>query len=81
MNKQDENLIAGHEYDGIQELNHPLPDWWLFTFLATIMFAFFYFIHYEFSGGQTINEELKQDLATIMLRWRRILVLRTRPKN
>jgi len=61
----DKNLIEGHNYDGIQELDNPLPDWWLMTFLVTIMFAFFYFIHYEFSDGQSISQELSADLATI----------------
>jgi cytochrome c oxidase cbb3-type subunit III len=61
----DDKLIKDHNYDGIQELDNPLPDWWLFTFLGTIIFAFFYFIHYEFSGGLTINDELKRDMAQV----------------
>ena len=27
---------TGHEWDGIKELNKPLPKWWLLTFYATI---------------------------------------------
>ena len=27
---------TGHEWDGIKELNNPLPRWWLFIFFATI---------------------------------------------
>lgn len=66
MSLDDKDLIIqGHDYDGIKELNHPLPDWWLATFLITIMFSFIYWIHYEFSGGQTIAEELQKDLAKI----------------
>jgi cytochrome c oxidase cbb3-type subunit 3 len=30
---------TGHEWDGIKELNPPLPRWWLWTFYATIAFA------------------------------------------
>ncbi len=30
---------VGHEWDGIEELNTPLPRWWLWTFYATIAVA------------------------------------------
>jgi cytochrome c oxidase cbb3-type subunit III len=37
---------TGHEWDGIKELNTPLPRWWLLTFYATIIWAFGYWIVY-----------------------------------
>ncbi|MBI2717557.1 MAG: cytochrome-c oxidase, cbb3-type subunit III [Rhizobiales bacterium] len=37
---------TGHEWDGIKELNHPLPRWWVMTFYATIVFAIGYTILY-----------------------------------
>jgi len=36
----------GHEWDGIQELDNPMPRWWLWTFYATIIFAVGYCIAY-----------------------------------
>lgn len=30
---------VGHEWDGIEELNTPLPRWWLWTFYATIIWG------------------------------------------
>lgn len=30
---------TGHEWDGIKELNTPLPKWWLFVFYASIAWA------------------------------------------
>jgi cytochrome c oxidase cbb3-type subunit III len=33
---------TGHEWDGIKELNTPLPKWWLYLFYACIVFAFGY---------------------------------------
>ncbi|AIC29875.1 MULTISPECIES: cytochrome-c oxidase, cbb3-type subunit III [Rhizobium] len=30
---------TGHEWDGIQELNTPMPRWWIRTFCATILWA------------------------------------------
>ncbi len=35
---------TGHEWDGIEELNNPLPRWWLWTFYATIFWALVYTI-------------------------------------
>ena len=37
---------VGHEWDGIEELNTPLPRWWLWTFYLTIVFAIGYVIAY-----------------------------------
>lgn len=37
---------TGHEWDGIRELNNPLPRWWVWTFYATILFAIGYVIAY-----------------------------------
>ncbi|UOF01568.1 cbb3-type cytochrome c oxidase N-terminal domain-containing protein [Bdellovibrio reynosensis] len=54
-----------HEYDGIIEHDNPLPTWWLWTFLLTIIFAFMYFLHYEIAGGPTLKDELKVAMAEI----------------
>lgn len=35
---------TGHEWDGIRELNNPLPRWWLWTFYLTIVWAIGYTI-------------------------------------
>ena len=37
---------TGHEWDGIKELDKPLPRWWLLTFYATIIWAVGYWIIY-----------------------------------
>lgn len=37
---------TGHEWDGIKELNTPLPRWWLWTFYGTIIWAIGYVIVY-----------------------------------
>jgi cytochrome c oxidase cbb3-type subunit 3 len=37
---------TGHEWDGIRELNNPLPRWWVWTFYATIVWAVGYTIAY-----------------------------------
>lgn len=35
---------TGHSWDGIKELNNPLPRWWLYIFYATIVWAIGYMI-------------------------------------
>jgi cytochrome c oxidase cbb3-type subunit 3 len=37
---------TGHEWDGIKELNTPLPRWWIITFYACIVWAVGYWIVY-----------------------------------
>ena len=37
---------TGHEWDGIKELNNPLPRWWVWTFYATIAWSLGYTIAY-----------------------------------
>ncbi len=37
---------TGHEWDGIKELNTPLPRWWLNTFYACIVWAIGYWLVY-----------------------------------
>jgi cytochrome c oxidase cbb3-type subunit 3 len=37
---------TGHEWDGIKELNNPLPRWWLWTFYACIIWGLGYTVFY-----------------------------------
>jgi cytochrome c oxidase cbb3-type subunit 3 len=37
---------TGHSWDGIRELNTPLPRWWLWLFYATILWSIGYWIVY-----------------------------------
>ena len=41
-NRYPDQLIEGHEYDGIQEYDNPMPAWWLWLFYATIAWSVFY---------------------------------------
>jgi cytochrome c oxidase cbb3-type subunit 3 len=44
---------VGHEWDGIEELNNPLPRWWLLTFYACILFSIAYVVVYPAIPGLT----------------------------
>jgi len=37
---------TGHQWDGIKELNTPLPRWWLWTFYGTVIWALAYTVAY-----------------------------------
>ncbi|WP_086607869.1 cytochrome-c oxidase, cbb3-type subunit III [Erythrobacter donghaensis] len=63
---------VGHEWDGIEELNTPLPRWWLYTFYATILFAAVYVVLYpawpmvESATRGTLGWSSRGDLANEM---------------
>jgi cytochrome c oxidase cbb3-type subunit 3 len=42
---------VGHDFDGIQELNNPLPAWWTWLFVVTIVFAVIYLALYPGLGS------------------------------
>lgn len=48
---------TGHEWDGLQELNKPLPKWWLYTFYVCIVWAIGYMIVYP--AWPTMNDYTK----------------------
>ncbi|MBY0515717.1 MAG: c-type cytochrome [Bacteriovoracaceae bacterium] len=61
----EKHLLLDHNYDGIQELNHPLPSWWNFIFYAGIIFGVCYWVYYSFLGGPTLRDELKVEMAQV----------------
>lgn len=42
---------TGHVYDGIEELDNPLPAWWFYMFLLTIIWSVGYLIVYPGMGN------------------------------
>jgi len=74
---------TGHEWDGLKELNNPLPRWWLWTFIITCIWAFGYMFVYPTwptlsgegvrggtpgSAGWTQYRQLKEQQADIVAR-------------
>ena len=79
---------TGHEWDGIKELNTPLPRWWVLTFYATIVWAFAYWVVYPawplvsgYTAGvlhYTNRAAITEDLANLeALRGEKMKVLGT----
>ncbi len=42
---------TGHNYDGIEEFDNPLPAWWYWWFILTILFGVGYLIYYPGLGN------------------------------
>jgi cytochrome c oxidase cbb3-type subunit 3 len=61
----EKHLLLDHNYDGIQELNHPLPSWWNFLFYFCIIFSAGYYVYYEFMSGPSLREDFNKDYAKI----------------
>lgn len=69
---------TGHEWDGVKELNTPLPRWWLWIFYATIVWSVGYWILYpawplvssHTTGvlGYSSRASVAEDLAALQAR-------------
>ncbi|NKF51463.1 cytochrome-c oxidase, cbb3-type subunit III [Shewanella sp. WXL01] len=47
----EEGKSMGHSFDGIEELNNPLPKWWSYMFYVTIVFGVVYLLLYPGLGS------------------------------
>lgn len=63
---EEQHLLLDHNYDGIHELNHPLPRWWNVIFYVAIIFSIGYFIYYQFMGGPSLRDEFKVSYGKVM---------------
>jgi cytochrome c oxidase cbb3-type subunit III len=61
-----EDPIRPHSYDGIQEYDKRLPNWWLYTLYITIVFWVGYWGYYQWLAvGPTGAQHVEQQLAKI----------------
>ncbi|KAA3634364.1 MAG: cytochrome C oxidase subunit III [Bacteroidetes bacterium] len=44
---KEKDILLDHDYDGIEELDNPLPPWWVALFWITIIFAVVYWGYYH----------------------------------
>lgn len=64
--KKGEVILREHEYDGIQEFDQKLPNWWLFTFYgAVVWFVGYWVLYYHTSIYQTDEERVTGKLAAL----------------
>jgi cytochrome c oxidase cbb3-type subunit 3 len=56
--------LREHQFDGIEEFDNHLPNWWLWTFYGACIFSLFYWLYYHGLGlGPTSREYYEQEMA------------------
>lgn len=54
-------LASDHSYDGITEYDNPLPGWWTWIFVATIVATPLYLTYYHGGEGNLVADEFARD--------------------
>ena len=61
---EEKDLVIDHEYDGITELDNPVPAWFNGMFYASLTFAVVYLcVYHVFGWGATQEEEYAREMA------------------
>jgi len=60
--REHEDRVLDHEYDGIEEYDNPLPRWWVSLFWITIVFSALYFVYFHFGEGKLPIEAYNEDM-------------------
>jgi len=62
--EREKDILLDHDYDGIRELDNPLPPWWKYGFYITIGIAIIYLLNYEVLGyGKNPTQEYNEEMA------------------
>lgn len=65
IQEDEKHLVLDHDYDGILELNHPLPGWWLWTWVLCFLFGVPYLIYFVFLDGPSLRETYEIEMNKV----------------
>lgn len=58
------SALTDHAYDGIQEFDNPLPGWWKWMFVGSIVFSVFYVMYFHIGApGRSVADQYDTALA------------------
>jgi len=61
--EQESSVKLDHDFDGIEELNNPLPPWWTAGFVITVLISVVYIFYYMVQGQDSQYDEYKREMA------------------
>ncbi|TCC90621.1 c-type cytochrome [Pedobacter frigiditerrae] len=61
--EQEADMIIPHAYDGIHELDNPVPRWFNVLFYGSVIFAVGYIYYYHFADGPRQDQEYETEMV------------------
>lgn len=63
MSTKPTDELLDHEYDGIREFDNPIPAWWTWMWVGSMVFSLVYFVHYHVAEtGQSVIATYEQEV-------------------
>lgn len=59
--------LTDHEYDGIREYDNPIPGWWNWMFIGTVVFSVLYYMVYQLGTVGTSVAQAYENAVTANL--------------